>query len=71
MAKMTIEQIEHFKNNPNIILYLNGSKESFKCPVCNSNVFQHYSNDTELYTCNGCRARYSSKDKKEEQTNVQ
>ena len=49
----------------NVMVYLNGSKTSFRCEVCGANVF-HKPDDQSaatpggaLYACNGCATIYS------------
>jgi hypothetical protein len=52
--------IRFMSNNDdkNILVYLDGSKNSFRCEVCGSNVFHKHEEREDVYICNGCSEQY-------------
>ncbi len=58
MSKMTEQQIQEHRKNPNIIIRKEDSS-LFRCE-CGCNVFHHIDDD-EIYICNSCKMEYISK----------
>lgn len=51
MRQMTPEEIAKHKENPNILLKIDG--KPLRC-TCGCNVFHHPGTDADIYQCNSC-----------------